>query len=58
MVGGSVKCTGRCQDLEDTLTFVREDVVEALNAWVVRTHAPALAEQYGINSKVGFLNVV
>lgn len=46
-----VECTGRCEDLEDTLALIREDVVEALNAWVVRTHSPALAEEYGLNDK-------
>lgn len=46
--GDTPECTGKCKDLEDTLTAVREDIVESLNAWVVRTHSPALAKQYGL----------
>ncbi|XP_047494537.1 uncharacterized protein LOC125042735 [Penaeus chinensis] len=46
------ECTGKCKDLEDTLIAVREDIVESLNAWVVRTHSPALAKQYGLTAVV------
>ncbi|XP_050732336.1 uncharacterized protein LOC127006427 [Eriocheir sinensis] len=44
-------CTGRCEELEDTLASIREDIVEALNAWVVRTHSPTLSIEYGLNTK-------
>lgn len=44
-------CTGRCEKLEDTLASIREDIVEALNAWVVRTHSPTLSIEYGLNTK-------
>ncbi|KAK3863455.1 hypothetical protein Pcinc_030763 [Petrolisthes cinctipes] len=44
-------CTGGCEELEDTLASIREDVVEAVNAWVVRTHSPNLALQYGLVGK-------
>lgn len=44
-------CTGRCEELEDTLASIREDVVEALNAWVVRTHSPTLSTEFGLNTK-------
>uniref|UniRef100_A0A0P4WMG4 Thioredoxin domain-containing protein n=1 Tax=Scylla olivacea TaxID=85551 RepID=A0A0P4WMG4_SCYOL len=44
-------CTGRCEELEDTLASIREDVVEALNAWVVRTYSPTLSTEYGLNTK-------
>lgn len=42
----------RCEELEDTLASIREDIVEALNAWVVRTHSPTLSSEYGLNTKV------
>ncbi|KAG0711073.1 hypothetical protein GWK47_021496 [Chionoecetes opilio] len=47
-------CIGRCENLEATLASIREDVVEALNAWVVRCHSPTLATEYGLNTKVHF----
>ncbi|XP_053644397.2 uncharacterized protein [Cherax quadricarinatus] len=47
----SSECTGKCKELEDTLALIREDIVEAFNAWVVRSHSPSLAEQYGLSSK-------
>lgn len=50
--GEGTECTGRCEELEDTLASIREDVVEAVNAWVVRTHSPTLAVQYGLIGKV------
>ncbi|KAK4304544.1 hypothetical protein Pmani_023425 [Petrolisthes manimaculis] len=45
------ECTGGCEELEDTLASIREDVVEAVNAWVIRTHSPTLALQYGLVGK-------
>ncbi|KAG7168363.1 uncharacterized protein LOC121867210 [Homarus americanus] len=47
----SSECTGKCEELEATLELIREDIVEALNAWVVRTHTPAVAQQYGLSGK-------
>lgn len=43
------KCSGKCRELEETLSSIREDVVESLNAWVVRTHSPELNTEYGLN---------
>ena len=54
LAGNAGDCTGRCEELEDTLVKIREDVVEALNAWVVRTHSPILSTEYGLNTKVCF----
>ncbi|XP_045606261.1 thioredoxin domain-containing protein [Procambarus clarkii] len=51
LFGDSSECTGRCKELEGTLALIREDIVETFNAWVVRTHSPSLAEQYGLNNK-------
>ncbi|XP_066989793.1 thioredoxin domain-containing protein [Macrobrachium rosenbergii] len=42
-------CGEKCKELEETLASIREDVVESLNAWVVRTHSPELSEEYGLN---------
>ncbi|XP_068213563.1 thioredoxin domain-containing protein-like [Palaemon carinicauda] len=42
------ECSEKCGELEETLASIREDVVEALNAWVVRTYAPELSVEYGL----------
>ncbi|KAK7023614.1 hypothetical protein SK128_022253 [Halocaridina rubra] len=42
------ECQGKCQDLEETLASVREDIVESLNAWVVRSHSPEMSKEYGL----------
>lgn len=50
LLGESEECNGRCEELEDSLVAVREDVVESLNAWVLRTYSPKHNTQYGIKS--------
>lgn len=50
LLGESEECSGRCEDLEDSLVAVREDVVESLNAWVLRTYSPKYNTQFGIKS--------
>lgn len=56
LLGENEECIDVCEELEDTLAAVREDVVESLNAWVLRTYSPKLNTEYGIKgSQVIFL---
>ncbi|KAA0193414.1 hypothetical protein HAZT_HAZT000218 [Hyalella azteca] len=41
------KCTAGCDTLEKQLLRVREEIVEALGAWVVRCHAPDTQIHWG-----------
>lgn len=42
------KCEEICSSLENTLTSIREDLVESLNAWVVRAESLQFATKFGL----------
>ncbi|KAF2366866.1 Thioredoxin domain [Trinorchestia longiramus] len=41
------ECTGSCKKLEQQLLHIREEIVEALGAWVIRCHAPDTLTKWG-----------
>ena len=41
------ECSGKCHEIEEQLLSIREELADAIGAWVIKSYAPETLESWG-----------